>query len=455
MPIKESKLKSYITIGIIVYVLCIFISLHMGHVIYGNLSINQTTAIQFGNTQIQNVSVSDSINWMEVFGDAIMNLSTNPFDCFPISWQVIFPMLFFLFFDALCVGYACAVAETKRQSAPGKEHGSARWNVNYKDYYDRFVMPYDLKRNDFDENVIISKRLKMTFDTKNVLAARYPNLNKLSQSKQQFLKDRAIDDGRNMNTLVIGGSGTGKSFRIIKPNLAQMNCSTITTDPSGELFQCCGKMMMNNGIRLKLFSTSDMKHSNCYNPFDYVYDENGNVDEAKVSTMIFLFLKNADGAKQKSGDPFWEKSAKAFLSSLAYYLLENPSISKKDINFTTMLRLTQSGKVSEQSDTSQSALDLLMEEHRAVMAEKGIESKALSNYDTFKLAPGKTANSILITCAVDLQLFNNEDVKNLTRHDYDDEENNVHLDKIGDQQTALFINIPQANGTFNFLVSLL
>ena len=175
-------------------------------------------------------------------------------------------------------------------------------------------------------------------------------------------------------------------------------------------------------------------------------------------------MENASGTSAKAkGDPFWDKSARALMAALAYYMLENPSINQMrkgkryapDINFCTMLKLVQSGKVSEASETSQSALDLLMEEHRTIMKAAGKESKALSNYDTFKLAPGKTANSILITVAVDLQMFNNEDVRNLTRHDYDDEENNIQLDKIGDEQTALFINIPQANTTFNFLVSML
>lgn len=458
MPIRENKTKTYIMIGIFAYLFAIFVSLHMGHIVALNSSEKKVSAPSFSGAAIQVNPDEAEVNWLSVGFMALQEMSEEPLNFLPVSWKIVFPLIFFLGIDVFCVGFASAVSDTKRQSAPGKEQGSAKWNTRYGNFNERFVIPYNEKKDDFDPNVIISKRLKLTFDTKEVLKARYPNLNMLSKSKQDALKKRAMNDGRNMNTLVIGGSGTGKSFRIIKPNLSQMNCSTITTDPSGELLQCCGKMLIENGIRLKVFSTSDMKHSNCYNPFDYVYDENGNVDEAKVSTMIFLFLKNAEGcgaAKQKSGDPFWEKSAKAFLSSLAYYLLENPNIDKRDINFSTMLKLTQSGKISEQSDTSQSALDMLMEEHRAKMNEAQKESKALSNYDTFKLAPGKTANSILISCAVDLQLFNNEDVKNLTRHDYDDEENNVHLDEIGDVQTALFINIPQANGTFNFLVSLL
>lgn len=365
-------------------------------------------------------------------------MSENPVAIWPLSIKFLIPALFFLVCVAFGIGWMLAIGDTRRQDAPGREHGSAKWNLDYNNYYKQFVAPYDPKRDPFDPNMPFSSRVMLNLNNKKT--------------------------GRNANVFVVGGPGTGKSFRVIKPSLMQMNCSTITTDPSGELMQCCGKPLHEHGIKLKLFSTSDMKHSNCYNPFDYIFDENGEVEESKVSTMINLFLENASGSSSKSkGDPFWDKSARALMAALAYYMLENPMTNQlrkgkryaPDINFCTMLKLVQAGKVSEESETSQSALDKLMEEHRLLMKAEGRESKALSNYDTFKLAPGKTANSILITVAVDLQMFNNEDVRNLTRHDYEDEENNLQLDKIGDEQTALFINIPQANTTFNFLVSML
>lgn len=444
MPLKESKLKTYLLVGGLIYVLLFYFSLHMGHAVYLDEAAAKATeissSIQFGtydNTASAPV-VKESINWFTVAFEALANMSENPVAIWPLSIKFLIPALFFLVCVAFGIGWMLAIGDTRRQDAPGREHGSAKWNLDYNNYYKQFVAPYDPKRDPFDPNMPFSSRVMLNLNNKKT--------------------------GRNANVFVVGGPGTGKSFRVIKPSLMQMNCSTITTDPSGELMQCCGKPLHKHGIKLKLFSTSDMKHSNCYNPFDYIFDENGEVEESKVSTMINLFLENASGSSSKSkGDPFWDKSARALMAALAYYMLENPMTNQlrkgkryaPDINFCTMLKLVQAGKVSEESETSQSALDKLMEEHRLLMKAEGRESKALSNYDTFKLAPGKTANSILITVAVDLQMFNNEDVRNLTRHDYEDEENNLQLDKIGDEQTALFINIPQANTTFNFLVSML
>lgn len=444
MPLKESKLKTYLLIGGLIYVLLFYFSMHMGHAVYLDEVAAKATefssSIQFGTYgNVASAPVAKkSINWFTIALEALANMSENPAAIWPLSIKFLIPALFFLVCVAFGIGWMLAIGDTKRQDAPGKEHGSAKWNLDYTGYYKKYVEPYDPKKDPFDPNIPFSNRVMLNLNNKKT--------------------------NRNANVLVIGGSGTGKSFRVIKPSLMQMNCSTITTDPSGELMQCCGKPLYEHGIKLKLFSTSDMKHSNCYNPFDYIFDESGEVDESKVSTMINLFLENANGSSAKSkGDPFWDKSAKALMAALAYYMLESPMTNQvrkgkryaPDINFCTMLKLVQAGKVSEESETSQSALDKLMEEHRTLMKAEGRESKALSNYDTFKLAPGKTANSILITVAVDLQMFNNEDVKNLTRHDYEDEENNLQLDKIGDEQTALFINIPQANTTFNFLVSML
>lgn len=377
MPLKESKLKTYLLVGGLIYVLLFYFSLHMGHAVYLDEAAAKATeissSIQFGtydNTASAPV-VKESINWFTVAFEALANMSENPVAIWPLSIKFLIPALFFLVCVAFGIGWMLAIGDTKRQDAPGREHGSAKWNLDYNNYYKQFVAPYDPKRDPFDPNMPFSSRVMLNLNNKKT--------------------------GRNANVFVVGGPGTGKSFRVIKPSLMQMNCSTITTDPSGELMQCCGKPLHEHGIKLKLFSTSDMKHSNCYNPFDYIFDENGEVEESKVSTMINLFLENASGSSSKSkGDPFWDKSARALMAALAYYMLENPMTNQlrkgkryaPDINFCTMLKLVQAGKVSEESETSQSALDKLMEEHRLLMKAEGRESKALSNYDTFKLAPG-------------------------------------------------------------------
>lgn len=438
MQPQENKLRSILISFGAIFLFLVYLSLHVSHAMYpenSNTDVSNQQVTSFGGKGTPSaVNKTENVDFVAALIEGLNTSMSDPLGFTPVRIYVLIPISIFLVIELCIGGYMLTYKQVNGEDAAGKEHGSAKWYTNTQRFLKGYSDPYDPQKDDFDPNVIISDKLRMSFDIP------------------------IIDNKRNLNTLVIGGSGAGKSFRFVKPNLAQMNCSTITTDPSGELLECMGKAFMNHGVKVKVFSTSDMKHSNCYNPFDYVYDENGNVDEAKVSTMVYLFLKNADGAQaaqKKSGDPFWDKSAKAFLSALAYYLLENTELKKECINFTTMLKLTQAGKVSEDSQSSASQLDKMMEEHRERMARQGKVSKAMSNYDTFKLAPAKTANSILITCAVDLQLFNNDDVKNMTRHDYEDEDNNVHLDKMGDVQTALFINIPQANGTFNFLVSML
>lgn len=438
MQPQENKLRSILISFGAIFLFLVYLSLHVSHAMYpenSNTDVSNQQVTSFGGKGTSSaVNKTENVDFVAALIEGLNTSMSDPLGFTPVRIYVLIPISIFLVIELCIGGYMLTYKQVNGVDAAGKEHGSAKWYTNIRKFLKGYSDPYDPEKDEFDPNVIISDKLRMSFNIP------------------------IIDNKRNLNTLVIGGSGAGKSFRFVKPNLAQMNCSTITTDPSGELLECMGKALINHGIKVKVFSTSDMKHSNCYNPFDYVYDENGNVDEAKVSTMVYLFLKNADGAQaaqKKSGDPFWDKSAKAFLSALAYYLLENTELKKECINFTTMLKLTQAGKVSEDSQSSSSQLDKMMEEHRERMARQGKVSKAMSNYDTFKLAPAKTANSILITCAVDLQLFNNDDVKNMTRHDYEDEDNNVHLDKMGDVQTALFINIPQANGTFNFLVSML
>jgi type IV secretory pathway TraG/TraD family ATPase VirD4 len=381
------------------------------------------------DNNLPSANVNKKIDYTEAIIGGLMNAMEKPLDLFPVGHYFLAPMGIFSVIALIIAAYILSKRDLERQDAAGIEEGSSNWNDDISSFKKYYEAQY-VQSMPFDPNAVLAKGLKINMDNKSI--------------------------NKNLNMLVIGPPGSGKSFRFIKPNMAQMNTSCIVTDPKGELFLCMAKALIKKGITVKLFSTADMKNSNCYNPFDYVYDENGHVDEDKVSTMIYLYLKNANEAKEKSSqDPFWEKSAKAFLAALIYYILESDIIRPEDRNFYTVLKLTQMGKVDEDGGSSQSKLDLLMEAHRASMQAKGIESKAMTNYDTFKLAPGKTANSILITCAVDLQLFDNINVRNLTRTDYQNDRNNVHLERLGDQQTYLFINIPAANGTFDFLVALM
>ena len=438
MDVKQKNTRKTIMICIFAIIILFYISLHISHVI----TVSQVAPVETesntnymlsGQTASDMVQKSETINYGDAIFKGIEEAFEDPFNLFPVGNYFWIPFFLLVMVFGLAFAYMISKKEFEHTDAVGKEEGSAKWNDNMTDYKKRFEAPYDPKKDVVNKNAILAKDLYLDINNKRIQ--------------------------RNLNMFVLGGPGTGKSFKLIKPNMAQMNSSAIITDPKGELFECMAKPLIERGIKVKVFSTSDMVHSNCYNPFDYVYDENGNIDETKVATMVNLFLKNAssmENAKKSSNDPFWDKAANAFVSANVYYLLESDMIAKEEINFSRVFALVAMAKVDENNGSSQSQLDVLMAAHREAFRKKGLDSKAATMYfDIFKLAPSKTANSILISCQVDLKLFNDDSVKNLTRTDYLNPRNNVELDKLGDEQTYLFINIPAANGTYNFLVALL
>lgn len=330
--------------------------------------------------------------------------------------------------------------------SPDKQAGSSKFMTKKeiaKTYNPVMVQKFDPAKGEDDPNIILAKDLYLSMDGH---------------------KTR-----RNINVLVIGGSGTGKSYSLIKPNLMQMNASFIVTDPSGELMQMAAIPLLEHGYKVKIFSTSDMIHSNVYNPFDYLHDEGGVLDETKVKVMVDTFMKNMSGDK-KGGDPFWDKAATAWLTFAVFFLVE--FYPESNWNMYNMLRLAQLGKADENA-SSDTKLDQMVMTAR----EQNPKAKCFVSYDTFKLAPSKTANSILITLGVNLEPFGSADrVKNMTTtsylckrdengliteylHDEEDklirDSNNLDLQNLGDQKTALFVNIPSANGAYNFLVSMM
>lgn len=227
----------------------------------------------------------------------------------------------------------------------------------------------------------------------------------------------------------------------MESEISRLDCSMIVTDDSGELLLRYRKALIQKGFQIKNFSLIDMEKSLCYNPFDYVYDKNGDIDEIKVNTIVNILTMI-----QQIPDHFWIKSARSLFLSVVYYMLENEYMERKNINFVTMFRLLQAGI---------STLDKLMDEECKIATQKGRVSRAALNYKTFKLTPGEMANSILISCVIDMQLFADVKVQNLTRTDLKNDFNNIHLEKIGNEKTALFIDIPTINSTFNFLATML
>lgn len=383
---------------------------------------------------------------LEVFILMSNRIALNPFAIGHAFDDLIFAMQVI---GALSAAYLVAAlyiwseSESKKHEDSRTAKGSASFNQDYKGFNEKYSLKKPTKApGDPDPNIILGKGLYY-----------------------------GLKEGRNTNVMIIGSAGSGKSFGVIKPNLMQLNTSYVITDPSGEMFQAEAKLLLEEGYVVKIFSTSDMVFSNCYNPFDYCYDESGEIDENRVSTMINLFLQNAADLKNNRGDPFWEKSSRALLQACAMLLLE--FFPEEYRNMREMLILVQKGRVSEDKNAAQTELDKIF----SAAKEMNKEAHCFTSYNTFKLAPARTANSILISAAVDLNNFNQDKVRNMTTTSYliksrntrghireyfrDKDgklirtDDNIDLRTLGEQKTCLFINIPQANNTYNFLVSML
>lgn len=357
----------------------------------------------------------------------------------------------------------------KRYHRKGVEHGSARWGnkqekniiADTNDFYNNVIAASDvflvLDRKKREQNAEDSSKRTKKNDIKSNSPLETskedeeseeiysPENEKLSLSKiAQMRKETAkIKPMLNLNMVVLGGSGTGKSRFYVKPNIMQCNTSFVVTDPSGELLQSCGKMLERKGYRIKVFNINDMKHSSNYNPFHYLKDNNGNVSSNNVIKMINTFMLNTKEEGAGTGDQFWTDATRLLLSSLCFLLVETAS--EDEQNFAAVLDLIHKAKVIEGKEEEKSDLDLMFDKR------KEAEPNALSvqYYEEFKQAAGKTMQSILISTTTKLQCFKLEDVRNLTFSD------NIHLETMGDELTALFIIIPSTDTTYNFMAAMM
>ena len=274
---------------------------------------------------------------------------------------------------------------------------------------------------------------------------------------------------RSANVLVIGGTGTGKTFKYIKPNILQENCSMVVTDPSGDIFRSFAPYLLSKGYNVFLFNASDFTLSNNYNPLENVFDSYGNISETQVNILVDLYMKNAKAGKEAGGgDPFWDKSEKAFMTALIYYVLEEDEDLLLDgfpcegikggrtqrLNggrcFSKILKLGQEAKVSDDGKTK-SPLTCRLDD----FFKRFPNNKTQLYYKTFLIAPQKTANTILITTAVDLQIFSTYEVDMITRTNKKYKNMNINIDKMATQQSYLFLGIPQSHQAFNFLIAML
>ena len=341
------------------------------------------------------------------------------------------------------------VTDKKKLHRHGEEHGSARWATDkekksladkQKHQKKSKVEKEQQKRQRErekryhiqptykpDNNIILTNDVKMTLNTRQT--------------------------GLNLNVLVVGSAGTGKSRYYVRPNIMQMNTSYIVTDPKGELLRSTGKMLSEQGYIVRVFNLIDMTHSDNYNPFDYVYDTDGNYSENAVVKMINVLMINTKKEGNSGGDQFWEDATETLLSALCFYLIEVEDESKR--NFGEVMKLLKMAEVQEGKDDFESDLDKLFlalenpDEEKKKLLKRPSEYMCLKYYKDFKKAAGETLKSILISTAVRLKSFNLPKVADLTCCD------TLKLNEMGDKKTALFIVIPASDKTFNFLAAML
>ena len=340
-------------------------------------------------------------------GDKIMSMMGT----IPVAFANPLPSLHPLdLLVGLCCGAGLRLAvylrgKNAKKYRHGMEYGSARWGTP-KDI-EPFMAPK------FSDNIILTK------------------------TERLMMSNRPPDpkNARNKNVLVVGGSGSGKTRFWLKPNLLQMHSSYVVTDPKSTILLECGNAMLKNGYKVRILNTINFKKSMHYNPFAYVHSEKD------ILKLVTTLMTNTKG-EGSSGDPFWEKSERLLLTALIAYLhYEAPA---EEQNFATLLEMLNTMQVLEDDEEYQNPVDLLFEE----LAKKKPNSFAGRQYKLYKLAAGKTAKSILISCGARLAPFDIQELRDLTMYD------ELQLDTLGDKKTALFLIMSDTDSTFNFLISM-
>ena len=340
-------------------------------------------------------------------GDKIMSMMGT----IPVAFANPLPSLHPLdFLVGLCCGAGLRLAvylrgKNAKKYRHGMEYGSARWGTQ-KD-----IEPFEDPV--FANNVI------------------------LTRTERLMMSNRPPDpkNARNKNVLVVGGSGSGKTRFWLKPNLLQCHSSYVVTDPKGSIVVECGNALLKNGYKVRILNTINFKKSMHYNPFAYVHSEKD------ILKLVTTLMTNTKG-EGSGGDPFWEKSERLLLTALIAYLHYEAPVEEQ--NFATLLEMLNTMQVLEDDEEYQNPVDLLFEE----LAKKKPNSFAGRQYKLYKLAAGKTAKSILISCGARLAPFDIQELRDLTMYD------ELQLDTLGDKKTALFLIMSDTDSTFNFLISM-
>ena len=340
-------------------------------------------------------------------GDKIMSMMSTV----PLAFANPLPSLHPLdLLVGLCCGAGLRLAvylrgKNAKKYRHGMEYGSARWGTP-KDI-EPFMAPK------FADNIILTK------------------------TERLMMSNRPADpkNARNKNVLVVGGSGSGKTRFWLKPNLLQMHSSYVVTDPKSTILLECGNAMLKNGYKVRILNTINFKKSMHYNPFAYVHSEKD------ILKLVTTLMTNTKG-EGSGGDPFWEKSERLLLTALIAYLHYEAPVEEQ--NFATLLEMLNTMQVLEDDEEYQNPVDLLFEE----LGKKKPNSFAVRQYKLYKLAAGKTAKSILISCGARLAPFDIQELRDLTMYD------ELQLDTLGDKKTALFLIMSDTDSTFNFLISM-
>ena len=330
----------------------------------------------------------------------ISNAFDNPFS---ITWcnDSLRTVAIFLLIYLLCIGIYLSSLRNYRKK---EEYGSAKWG-NTKQVNKKYADPK------YFENKLLSQNVRIGLDGK---------------------KHR-----RNLNTIIIGGSGAGKTRFYGKPNIMQCNTSFVTLDPKGEILRDTGYLLEKEGYVIKVMDLINMNKSHCYNPFEYIHDDKD------VLKLITNLIRNTTPKGSQTNDPFWEKSETALLEGLCLFLLHEAP--KEEQNFTMVMEMIAAADVREDDEYYVSPLDRLFND---LQREKP-NSLAVKQYNIYKQAAGKTAKSILISVGVRLAAFNLESIASITSTD------ELELEKVGERKTAIFAVIPDNDSTFNFLVGML
>lgn len=290
----------------------------------------------------------------------------------------------------------------------GCEYGSARWGTSED------IKPYMAEK--FEDNVILTESERLTMESRPKSGPKY---------------------ARNKNILVIGGSGSGKTRFFVKPNLLQMHSSYVVTDPKGTVLLETGKALRNGGYAIKVLNTINFKKSMHYNPLAYISSEKD------ILKLVNTIIANTKGEGNQSGEDFWVKAERLYYSALIGYIWYEAPEEEKNLN--TLIEMINASEAREDDENFENPIDILFKE----LEQKNPEHFAVRQYRKYKLAAGKTAKSILISCGARLAPFDIAELRELTEYD------ELELDTLGDKKTALFVIISDTDDTFNFIVAIM